>query len=38
MITGELQSKVDKIWDTMWSGCKKASYIVVRGASTPKEV
>jgi len=20
MITGELKSKVDKIWDTMWSG------------------
>jgi hypothetical protein len=20
MITGELQSKVDRIWDTMWSG------------------
>ena len=20
MITGELKSKVDRIWDTMWSG------------------
>ena len=29
MITGELKSKIDKIWDTMWSGgvCNPLSVI-----------
>lgn len=46
MITGELKSKIDKIWDTIWTGCisspitvlEKITYLMFMKLLDDKEI